>query len=104
MSNTIYNPDKWVLLEIKQGDSTIQKVLGGWSGGYLDSDNWRVSSGVVKTEKDGDYILFHNHSGSVYKCHKDSEGTTALSGSMLSSWQEDVKDKENISIEVIEVE
>jgi hypothetical protein len=68
-------PDNWVILKIETQNETIEtyyKVLGGWSGGYLDGDSWRMNSGIVSHERDGDYWLFHGHSGSVYRCHVDA--------------------------------
>ena len=71
-----YTPDNWVVLKIKQGklDSGFYKVLGGWSGGYLYGDSWRMNSGITEFTEDGDYLLFHGYSGSVYRCHKKSYG------------------------------
>ena len=69
----MHSPDKWVILKVAED---LYKVLGGWQGGYLDGDSWRLSSGIVKIEDDGDFHLIHNHSGSIYKCHKDCEGMT----------------------------
>jgi hypothetical protein len=67
-----YLPDNWVVLKIMQPDQdTLYKVLGGWSGGYLDGDSWRLNSGVTKVKEDGDYYEFYGESGSVYKCHKN---------------------------------
>ena len=69
-----YYPDNWVVLKIKQGklDSGLYKVLGGWSGGYLDGDSWRMNSGISKVTENGDYLKFWGYSGSCYVCHKDT--------------------------------
>lgn len=32
---SVYTPDTWVILEIQSAGETFYKVLGGWSGGYL---------------------------------------------------------------------
>ena len=67
-----YLPDNWVVLKIMQPDQdTLYKVLGGWSGGYLDGDSWRLNSGVTKVKEDGDYYEFYGESGSCYRCHKE---------------------------------
>ena len=69
----MYQPDNWVILKITINPKDIHyRVLGGWSGGYLDGDSWRLNSGITKVEDDGDYLLFHGYSGSVYKCYKGS--------------------------------
>lgn len=103
MSN--HSPDKWMIVRFtspKNGD--VFKVLGGWSGGYLDSDNWRLSSGLEKITEEGDYYLMHNYSGSIYKCHKKAEGFTGLSGGIYSGFQKDVKKLEGVEINTITVE
>jgi len=69
----MYTPDNWVILKINYDTKIFYKILAGWSGGYLDGDSWRMNSGITKVEVDGNYYLFHGSSGSVYKCHKDSE-------------------------------
>lgn len=78
-----YQPDNWVVLKIKEGKGTspIYKVLAGWSGGYIYGDSWRLNSGITKVTQDGDYLLFHGYSGSIYRCHKDTyRSTMAISG------------------------
>ena len=71
MKSNQYNPDNWVVLKTLDN---VYKVLAGWSGGYLSSDNWRISSGIAKVEDDKDHWLFIGHSGSIYKCHKKGYG------------------------------
>jgi hypothetical protein len=78
-----YKPDRWVVLKITDGDKVGYKVMGGWYGGYLDSDSWRINSGISKVELDGDTYKFYGYSGSIYLCHKDSYGTTMLMSSVL---------------------
>ena len=79
-----HNPDRWVIV----GDGSNFKVLGGWSGGYLDGDSWRLSSGLERIEEDGDYYLMHNYSGSVYKCHKSGEGMILIMSGIFSQLKE----------------
>jgi hypothetical protein len=69
---TIYNPNNWVILKIFREGKPYYKVLGGWSGGYLDGDSWKLNSGIAKVNLNGDYFEFLGYSGSIYKCHKDS--------------------------------
>lgn len=66
-------PDNWVIIKIKHPKEIMYKILAGWSGGYLDGDSWRMNSGIVKVQEEGNHILFHGYSGSVYKCRKGSE-------------------------------
>jgi hypothetical protein len=82
-----YRPDKWEIVKIQDGDEEpVYKVMGGWSGSYLDSDSWRLSSGLDEVTEDGDYYLMKNASGSVYKCHKNMQGFTSLSGMVYSDY------------------
>lgn len=77
-----YSPDGWVLLKIKD----YCKVFGSWAGVYTGSDSWRINSGIVKVEEDGDYILFYGASGSCYSCHKDTENSiTSYNWSVVNS-------------------
>ena len=66
----IYKPDSWVVLQVPGG----YKVLGGWSGGYLDGDSWRMNSGIVSVKFEGDHYVFYGYTGSKYRCHKDTYG------------------------------
>ena len=72
-----YTPDKWVLINIKVGEESIQKVLGGWYGGYLNGDSWRLNSGVKETIDHGEYFEFKGYSGSSYICYKHSQGMSS---------------------------
>ena len=73
---TEYRPDSWVVLKMTHKDQTFYKVLGGWSGGYLDGDSWRLNSGIDKCEYDVDNDLYHFHgsSGSDYVVCPESYG------------------------------
>lgn len=70
----MYKPDNWVVFKTERDGDVIYKVLAGWSGGYLDSDSWRINSGIEKVTEDDHYIYFHGSSGSVYQCNKNSYG------------------------------
>ena len=69
MSN--YKPDNWVVIKM-DGNEPHYRVLAGWSGGYLDGDAWKMNSGIIRVEDDGDYYNFYGSSGSCYSCHKES--------------------------------
>ena len=68
-----YAPANWVILRI-DGYDPHYRVLGGWSGSYLTGDSWRLNSGIVKSEFDGDYWRFWGAGGSCYKCYVDNYG------------------------------
>lgn len=87
----MYCPDRWLIVRFKKDNQTIYKVLGGWSGGYLDGDSWRLNSGIKNIEEDGDYYLFKGFSGSVYKCHKKSYGANSVM-SFIFKQEEENKD------------
>ena len=69
----MYTPDNWIIVKIILPDEVGYKILAGWSGGYLHGNAWKMNSGITKAEEDGNYILFHGYSSSVYRCHKESE-------------------------------
>ena len=69
-----YTPDNWVVLKITYSEETLYKVLGGWSGGYLDGDSWRMNSGITGVEKQAHLYGFYGSSGSVYWCHQGGYG------------------------------
>ena len=65
-----HKPDAWKLL--KMPDDYV-RICAGWSGGYLDGDRWRLSSGIKEVQEKEEYYIFQTYSGTVYKCHKDDE-------------------------------
>ena len=78
---TDYYPHSWVVLKARNEEETLYKVLGGWSGGYLDGDSWRFNSGIVRVVEENESIEFYGRSGSCYVCRKDSYGLTmAIAG------------------------
>ena len=89
----MYTPDNWVIVKIAHPDEVIYKILGGWSGGYLDGDSWRLNSGITKVEEDGDYFIFHGYSGSAYQCHKDAEALRHNCSGIFRMLQEQYPDK-----------
>ena len=79
-----YRPDNWVVIkftqQVKSGNTgygrtekVFYKVLGGWPGGYLDGDSWRMNSGIVDVEETTDSFIFIGGSGSRYICDKTQE-------------------------------
>ena len=77
-----YNPDNWVIVKIT-GTDPHYRVFGSWRGGYIQGDSWRMNSGIVSVEEDGDYYIFKGHSGSTYSCHKKCYGN-------LGPWNDSV--------------
>ena len=98
-----YYPDNWVLVEFIKDNIATRKVLAGWHGGYLNGDEWRLSSGVTKIVETETGYEIHNESGSIYYCNKNTMRLSTVTGSMLENWiAEAEKHKDlNISISVI---
>lgn len=96
----MYIPDKWVLLEISNETESIQKIFAGWVGGFGGSDSWKLSSGIVKVVKHDTYYEFHNHSGSIYKCNKNSIGMTGYMTSIYSNLKNNFG--ENTSLKILD--
>jgi len=79
-------PNKWMIL--KCGDT--YRVFATWSGGYLDSDSYKLNSGIESYKEEGEYYLFLGYSGSIYKCRKTSYGTTGYGSFVLADWGDKV--------------
>jgi len=75
VSGNIYIPDNWVVIKFG-GDDPHYRVLGGWSGGYIDGDSWRMNSGIVRVEDvlHTHTFNFHGSTGSCYECNKIAYG------------------------------
>lgn len=96
-----YTPDTWVVFKIEAHDiPKYYKVLAGWSGGYLDGDCWRMNSGITEFELIGDYYHFKGETGSVYKCHKDSN---EMRMSIVVVWNR-LKELHGDNVELVKVE
>ena len=91
-----YTPDSWVIFEMTYKGKKVKKVLAGWYGGYLGADTWRLSSGITVEVDSGDYYDFHNESGSVYHCSKNTQRFTTLMSSMFANWQKQITEDTNI--------
>ena len=86
----MYKPDRWVVLKLPAGN----KVLGGWSGGYLDGDSWRLNSGIKEAHtEDNGLFFFTGHSGSVYKCHRDGYGLNAITAAVYQKLKNKADEK-----------
>ena len=88
-----YTPDNWVVLKIMLPDQdTLYKVLGGWSGRYLDGDSWRMNSGITSFEAQAHLYGFYGSSGSVYWCHKDAYRLTMATSGVYNQLKEQFGD------------
>jgi hypothetical protein len=79
-------PDKWVILKLQtKNEKPYYKVFGTWYGGYLDGDSWQMNSGIIKVNSDDISFYFCGVSGSIYRCHIKSYGTSNYTTSVLDN-------------------
>ena len=69
-------PDSWVIIEVNYEGEQFQKILSGWSGGYLYGDSWRMSSPVkeINIKVNQDFFTVDTESGSRYTLFKSRQG------------------------------
>lgn len=94
-----YYPSYWTIIKcdpIKEGETGVDKLLCGFYGGYLDGDEWRMSSGITKVTEIGDHYFVENKSGSIYKCHKRNEGLGTMTTPIYNRLVEVYQDKVSI--------
>ena len=99
----MYIPDKWEIIKFCDNKKTWFKVLASWYGGYMDCENYRLSSGLVDIIDNPDYYLMKNISGSEYKCYKNQIGLINISNSVLNRLQNLGKEN-NINIEICSID
>jgi hypothetical protein len=78
-----YTPDRWVIIHGMKNGEKVSRIVSGWWGGYLGSDEWRVSSEIATITEHDDRYEIDNHSGSQYTCYKVRWGLTGLSANAL---------------------
>jgi len=98
-------PDAWVIIEIQDpihpGMPPLQKILSGWSGGYLYGDSWRMSSPIkqldIKIEED--FFTVETSSGSVYTLWKSRQELRMSNAGIYNQLKEKFGDR----VEIIEL-
>lgn len=98
MNTHTHNPDKWVIIKITTNGESLYKVLGGWYGGYLDGDSYRMNSGISGIEEKDDSYIISGYSGSSYICEKSNQGFTNLTSDVYNS----ITKLDDIVIELID--
>ena len=93
-----YKPHAWVIIHFKTEDAEVYKVMGGWRGGYLYGDSWRLNSGIKEVRDNGDAYEFTGISGSVYICNKLDERMSGLMSMVYNSWENVIKGKDSLKI------
>lgn len=99
-----YCPDRWVVLEFNVNGETIRKLFGGWYGGYLGGDSWKLNSGITEVRIDNDKYEFDGVSGSTYFCHKNAHGMSGYQSQVLANWLKQAEKRENYKIKEIDLE
>lgn len=98
-----YSPDNRVVLKVsfatRDRTFTQLRVLGGWHGGYLDGDVWRINSGIQTVHADNLEYRFLGRSGSVYLCRR---GGYRMSRIMASGLGELKRQPTVVDAEVLE--
>jgi len=80
----VYTPSSWVVVKMYPVNvNPLYRLLGGWSGGYLDGDSWRLNSGITDVSDSDLYYTFTGSSGSEYRVNKSGYG---LSISTVDVW------------------
>lgn len=96
----IYHPNKWIVvrLTVRASGDVHYRVFATWSGGYTQGDSWKLNSGITTASLEDSVYSFSGTSGSVYKCHEHSYGTTVYGSGVLNSIIEQSKDTIDIEI------
>lgn len=83
-------PDSWVIIEVNHEGEQFQKILSGWSGGYLDGDAWRMSSRIkeINIKVNQDYFTVDTESGSKYNLFKSRQGMRMSNASIYNQLKE----------------
>lgn len=98
-------PDSWVILEVNHEGERFQKILSGWSGGYLDGDSWRLSSPIkrikirIKIKLNQDYFIVDTKSGSFYTLWKSRQGLCKNTTGIYN----ELKERFGDSLEIVEL-
>ena len=92
-------PNSWVIIEVNHEGEQFQKILSGWSGGYLDGDSWRMSSRIkeIQIDIEEDYITVYTESGSTYNLLKESQGLRMSNAGIYTQLKERFGD----SVEIV---
>ena len=96
-----YTPDRWLVLCIHTTKEILYRVFATWQGGYGGSDSWKLNSGIVRAALVQDRWEFDGSSGSVYRCHQDSYGTSGYGGSVLGNMISQAQEQ-GIQVEVMD--
>jgi hypothetical protein len=89
-------PDRWVVVEVVSDKTKLHRVFACWYGGWAGSDSWQINSGIVGVDDQSKYFDFEGHSGSIYRCNKNSYGLHMYGSSVLNNLINKAKEKDII--------
>ena len=94
-------PDAWVIIEVNHDGEQFQKILSGWSGGYLYGDSWRMSSRIkeMNIKVNQDFFTVITDSGSTYTLFKSRQGLRMSNAGIYN----ELKERFGEIIEIIEL-
>jgi hypothetical protein len=94
-------PDAWVIIEVKTPAGQFQKILAGWTGGYLYGDSWRMSSPMkeLNIKVNQDFFTVETDSGSCYTLWKSRQGLRMSNASIYN----ELKEKYGDMVEIVEL-
>jgi hypothetical protein len=94
-------PDAWVIIEVNHEEAQFQKILSGWSGGFLDGDSWRLSSPIKRVNKEHSefYAVVETDSGSVYNLYYQANKLRMSNAGIYNQ----LKEKFGDAVEIVEL-
>ena len=94
-------PDRWKIVKITYPNGeVIHSVSSGWVGGYLGSDEWRLSSPIIEVlENNETKIVVYTKSHTHYQLIKNREGMTGYQSSVLEGI---IKKNDDHTFEIVE--
>ena len=94
-------PDSWVIIEVKTPAGQFQKILSGWSGGYLYGDSWRMSSPMkeLNIKVNQDFFTVDTETGSRYTLYKSRQGLRMSNAGIYN----ELKEKYGNMMEIVEL-
>ncbi len=65
-----YKPDEFTCIKLTDSEGrTSVRILAIWYGNFSRGSSWKFSSVVEQCNKEGNFLIFKNASGSVYTCN-----------------------------------
>ncbi len=81
---------RWVVIYVNSDDPHYRLFMT-FGGSFVYGDSWRMNSGIVRVEKDGENLVFHGSSGSQYSVHPDGYGISAYGAGILQGYNDQIE-------------